>query len=134
MTLKLDSITFETAPRLPGIRPGDMSTIDCENPNTPLIGWRAMLRGGPLFLVSPKGWKPGSKAPDWDPNGPAVIHEVARSHCFFHWSGSVEDIDTIAKGKFETPPFGKVLPVSVQPTEGKRGILSQLDPSQMGDA
>ncbi len=131
MTIKLVSITFENAPRVPGVRPGDMSTIQCENPNQTLVGWRAVIRGAMLFLVSPKGWKPGSKTHEWDASEPAVIHEIPRTHCFMHWEGELADIDAVlAKGKFETPAFGPVTPV-IAP--GK-SLLAQLDPSQIGDA
>lgn len=132
--LKLTSVTFENAPRIPGVRPGDMTTITCENPSTPLVGWRAILRGAALFLVSPKGWKTGKPASEWDPEGPSMIHEIPRIHCFFHWEGEQADIDAaITKGKFESPPFGPPASTLLSASLPSKGILAQLDPSQMGD-
>ncbi len=132
MTLKLDSITFDHAPRIPGVRAGDMIQIICEQPTGPLVGWRVILRGNSVFFASPKGWRPGVQPHDFAPDGPQLMHEVPRAHVFMHWSGDAADIDAvITKGKFETPPFGQ--PVAVRPVVEGKGILAQLDPSQLGD-
>lgn len=133
MPVKLVSITFENAPRIPGVRAGDMTVVLCDTPATPLFGWRALLRGTSLFFVSPRGWLPGRHSHEWDETAPSVIHEVPRVHVFLQWSGDLADVDTIlAKGKFETPPFGP--PPAARPIiEPGKGILAQLDPAQMGD-
>lgn len=127
--LTLLSITFKNAPRAPGIRPGDMSSIDCDNPTGPLQGWKARVQGPSLFLISPPGWKTGKKPGEWDPKGPSQIIEVARGECYFTWSGTEADLENITKTKFETPPFGP--PLVVKPPKG--GLLAQLDASQIGD-
>lgn len=105
MALKLYSITFEKSPRIPGLRPGDMITIECENPIGAMKGWRALLRGPSLFLVSPPGWKPNTISTGSQFGEPSLIHEVPRSSCYFHWVGDDADVDKV--GKFSTPPFGK---------------------------
>jgi hypothetical protein len=132
--LKLVSITFENAPRLPGIRPGDLSTLECEKPNTPMIGWRAIIRAGAIFLVSPRGWKSGRHPKEWNSDEPSVIHEIPRANCYLHWAGDSSDIESMLKTKFETPPFGPPIPPPDVEIPSRGGLLAGLDPKDMGDA
>ncbi len=129
--LKLVSLTFDDAPRIPGVRPGAMIKIECDKPHVSLTGWRIILRGASLFFVSPRGWRPGLQPHEWNTESASAIHEIPRMHCFLEWEGDQADIDAvIAKGKYETPPFGSA--TTVAPV-AKGGILSQLDASQLGD-
>lgn len=131
MPLKLISITFEHAPKIPGVRSGDMTTVNCYEPSDALRNWRVIMRGPSLFFVSPAGWWPGRNPSEFDPKGPCRVHEVPRASCYLHWTGSDSDIDAvIVKGKFESPPFAR----EPEPTPAPERILDKLDPSQLGDA
>ncbi len=126
--IKLQSITFENAPKLPGLRPGEMTTLKLEEPNDNLVGWRAILRGSVLFLVSPAGYKIGGKASERDASGPCTIHEVPRSNCYFTWVGAVDDLAGMLKG-FESPPFGRPTPVvHVSPEDGGATAITPVGP------
>ena len=129
MTLRLNSITFNHAPQIPGIRQGDLVTIKCHEPANAMKGWRAILRGPALLLISPPGWMPGRPPHDWDPKGACTMHEVARSNCYLHWSGTEVDSEEILKGKFVSPPFGP----EAKPPEVIFTAAPVLDPSQIGD-
>ncbi len=116
--MKLKSITFNSTPKLPGLRPGDLTTLDCEQPVGVLRGWRALIRGASVFFVSPPGWTPnGNQGVVGDA---CVIHEVPRMNCYFQWSGH-EDGDVEKVAKFTTPPFG---PAPV--VEAKASLLAQV--------
>jgi hypothetical protein len=104
MAIKLASITFQHAPRIPGLRSGDIVTIECENPSGSMRGWRALLRGPSLFLVSPPGWNPRDQDRVGKFGDPTLIHEVPRATCYFHWIGEDKDVEKVAK--FDSPPFG----------------------------
>lgn len=130
--LKLKTVTFDRAPKLPGIRAGDLSTLDCANPGA-LEGWRIVLRGPAMFLVSPPGWTPNeNRATKRDPKGPHVVHEIPRSDVYFQWTADAgEDVETVLKtGKWESEPLG-FKPVAV---DADKPILAQIPPSQVGDA
>lgn len=127
----LVTVTFTEAPRLPGVRAGDMSSIDCEKPHESLKHWRLAIRGASVFLISPPGWKQGKKWHEWDVNGRSVVHEFPRALCVFQWSGMPEIVETIVKGKYDSPMFGGPVPVvdkTVAPTE------PEIDPKDLGDA
>lgn len=130
--MKLISITFQNAPRIPGIRPGDMSTINCDRPDGAMRGWRVAIRGGTIFFISPYGWVNGQSFMQWDRTKPQVIHEVPRSECYLQWSGDVGEIESVLKTKYDSEPFGE--PFESIVVEKPTTLLSQLDPSQMGDA
>ena len=102
--MKLKEITFREAPRLPGIRPGAISSLECFNPHPSLVGWRALLRGASIFFVSPSGYRVGVNPNEWDKKGPIIIHEVPRSQCYLAWVGSPDEIAGVQK--FDTPPYG----------------------------
>ncbi len=104
MTLRLTGITFKHAPNIPGLRPGDMIAIQTDNPPDSLKGWRALVRGSSLFLISPDGWSKDANARrNAKPGDPNVFCQVPMSLCFLHWSGVPADVDSIAK--FTSPPF-----------------------------
>lgn len=125
---KLKAITFLHTPKIPGLRAGDLGTIDCAAPASTLRGWRALVRGPMLFLVSPPGWAPGRNARDAAiaPSDPCSIHQVPLNQCFLHWEGSDGDVDKVAK--YTSEPFGP------PPEVPEPSLLSQLPPEQMGDA
>lgn len=132
--MKLVSITFESAPKLPGIRPGDLCTINCDRPDGAMRGWRVMIRGAAIFFVSPAGFQTNVSPMAWDKTKPPIVHEVPRANCYLQWSGpsSPADIDTLVKSKYDSEPLGE--PFEVVVPEAPKSILAQLDPSQMGDA
>lgn len=132
--MKLHKITFARIPALPGIRAGDLSTLDLDNPAAPLRGWRLALRGPSVFLISPPGWNPSNQTTPQsrNPNGPVIVHQIPAAEVFFHWEGSAADIDTMLKtgmNKFESQPFGPPTPVAPD-----KPILEQVPPGQVGDA
>lgn len=128
--MKIKSITFDRSPRIPGLRAGDLVTVECENPPEALKDWRVVLRGAMIYLISPPGWcgKPRSQ---WDKNGPVTVAEVPRDHCCVQWTAeSNDDIEAVMKGsRFDAqPPLGfKPAPVE------EKSLLSQIPPNQIGD-
>jgi len=132
--MKLNKITFARIPALPGIRAGDLSSLDLDNPAAPLRGWRLALRGPSVFLISPPGWTTATQTTpqNRNPNGPVVVHQIPAAEVFFHWEGPAADIDALLKGglsKFESQPFGPPTPVA-----SDKPILEQIPPGQTGDA
>jgi hypothetical protein len=131
--LKLTKITFVQTPRIPGLRAGDVSELDCDNPAPTLKDWRIILKGASVFLVSPAGWRPQmERTRERNPNGPVTIHEIPRANACLHWSGDAADIESVLKGgvRYETEPLGfKPVPVA-----DDKPILAQIPPGQMGDA
>ena len=131
---KLQSITFDRTPgKIPGARAGDLTTLDLDNPPGPLKDWRIIVRGGAVFLVSPRGWKPGQTHPrERDPNGTHVVHEIPRTDVFLHWQATDDaDIEAILKGgkAYESEPLGpKQVPVA------ESALLPPLAPNEIGDA
>ncbi len=81
---------------------GNLSNIICDLPDHRVRGWRILLRGPAVFLVTPPGWKPGLPAPARDSAGPITVYEVPRSQCVIRWEG-VDGIDNVAK--HDTPPM-----------------------------
>lgn len=128
--MKIKSITFDRSPRIPGLRAGDLVTVECDNPGA-LVDWRIVLRGPTLFLISPPGWctKPRSQ---WDAKGPIVIAQMPLEHCSIQWFAEGEaDIEAVLKGgRYDAPqPLGWRPPVVEE-----KSLLGQLPPGQMGDA
>lgn len=131
--MKLKSVTFDRVPKLPGVRAGDLSSLDCDNPPVPLRDWKIMLRGQVVYLVSPPGWTPGeTRNPERDSKGPRVVYEMPRANVYLHWL-TVDDLDVEALmkgGKWESEPLGWKPAV----VEADKPILAQVPPGQMGDA
>lgn len=136
--MKLEKITFKNTPRLPGVSAGAMTTIDTEKPVGQMRGWRLVVRGAAVFLISPPGWEGGKTHLQWDRKGASVICEIPRSDVYFHWKGHRDALDAYAKSnRFESEPFGvpfeypeeSAAPAGAPPG----GFLSGLDPSQVGD-
>lgn len=120
MSLALRSITFKSAPRIPGIRPGDVSELVCDNPTEAMKGWHAIVRGSVVLLVSPPGWRPGSYTRESQGVGPRRIHEIPRNNCFLYFEGDLDDtkfVMDISK-TFTSTPFGDS-PVVTQAKETK---------------
>ena len=123
--MKLASLAFNAIPRMPGMRPGDIATIDCAKPGA-FTGWRVAIRGQQVFFISPTGW-------DKDANKRAgsrvTIFETSRAEVTFQWVGSVDEVEAILKGgKFDSEPFGPP-PELVK----DKPLLEQIPASQLGD-
>ena len=127
--MKLVSICFAQAPRIPGLRPSAFSSIECDNPHEQLKHWRVSLRGPAVFLISPPGWMTGRRSHEWDPKGARVIHEIPRANCYLQWSGDEGAVDMIVKGKYESEPFGGPIQVRAEPAPEP-----EIDPKDLGDA
>lgn len=128
--MKLATISFNAIPRMPGMRPGDLVTIDVDKPGDALDGWKVSIRGQQVFFISPQGWKRDRSATR-DPKGPITVFEVPRSEITFCWTGGVEEIEAILKsGKYDSDPFG-FQPTPISPD---KPLLAQVPSSQLGDA
>lgn len=106
---KLISLTFTATPRIPGLRAGDFVTIECDNPATSLRDWRAVVRPGLVFLISPPGWAPNnaSEPRRRDPKGPRAVVQLAAGDVTLMWQAEDADLeDTYKCGKYESQPFG----------------------------
>lgn len=127
--LKLKKITFDNAPRIPGVRAGDLGVIDLENPNA-LQGWKVVIKGAVIVLISPPGWMSGRPARDWDPQKPCLIHEIPRATCYLHWEGDETTLDQIGKN-YTSEPFGK--PIVVEPAPAPKNYPAPANPAEVGD-
>jgi hypothetical protein len=132
---KLKCITFDRCPkhpRHPRRRP--VRPLDLDNPPSSLKDWKLVLRGGSMYLISPPGWTTQeSRANMRNPNGPSVVHEIPRTDAFLHWiTNDAADLDALFKngGKYESQPLGW----KPAPVEDDKPILSQIPPSDIGDA
>ncbi len=135
MSVKLHGISFGTTPRIPGVRPGDLAAIDCDNPSGALRDWKIIVRSQSIFIVSPPGWLPSnaSQPSQRNPKGAVVVHEVPRSEVYLEWrSDELLDMETFLKStaKHETPPLGW----KPAPIETDKPILAQIPQGQVGDA
>lgn len=129
--MKLKTITFDRTPRIPGLRPGDLTTLSCENPPEALRDWRLSLRGTSAFLISPPGWVAGRSRREWDHKGPTTAFEVPRTNMYFEWSAAdAADLEAILKGgRYDSEPF--TAPVPVQQPES---LLAKVPSHEVGDA
>jgi hypothetical protein len=130
--MKLKQVTFDRVPKLPGIRPGDLTTLDCANPGV-LKDWRIILRGQSMYLVSPVGWTHNeNRGTRRDPKGPVTMYEIPRADVFLQWDVADEaEIEAVLKGgKYESEPLG-FKPALV---EADKPILAQIPANQVGDA
>lgn len=64
--------------------------ITCSSPPSTLRGFRVLVRGPAVFLVSPPGWLPGLNRTVMDPKGKCRTWEVPRVNCAMVWEG--EDV------------------------------------------
>lgn len=132
--MKLKSITFKSVPRIPGLRAGDLSTLDLDNPNQALYGWRVSLRGPTVTLISPRGWTAhtATQPKMRDPNGACVVHTMPANEAYLQWEAQPEEIENILKGglKYESEPLGPKAP-AIDPT---KALLEQIPAGQVGDA
>lgn len=133
MAVKLVGLTFGAAPRIAGIRSGDLIAIDVDKPTAALKDWRISIRGQTVLFISPPGWTPASATvpSKRDPKGPCVVHEVPRAEVFLQWE-SDGDVDAIVKGiaKYDTQPLGWM----PAPVASDKPILAQIPAGQVGDA
>lgn len=128
--MKLASISFKVTPRLPGLRPGDLVTIDLDKPGDALVGWKLSIRGQQVFFISPPGWV-RDRAAKRDAKGPVTVFEVPRAEITFCWTGSPDEVETILKGgKYDSELFGW----QPTPVAADKPLLAQVPSSQVGDA
>lgn len=130
--MKLNTITFKAIPKMPGMRPGDLITIDTAKPGDGLKDWRVSIRGQQVFFISPSGWVSDRSVKQRDAKGPITVFEIPRAEVIFGWSGPSDELEAILKGgKYDSEPFGFV----PTPVVSDRPILDQVvPPGQMGDA
>jgi hypothetical protein len=132
MTVRLAGFTLDRAPgRLPGIRAGDLTSVDLENPPQVLFGWNFIVSGNALFMVSPPGWHPSNATlpNNRDAKGPTMVYEIPRDTVFFHWKGSTKELETVLKGeRFETGAIGPKKEDMPAP------LLAKIPANQIGDA
>lgn len=129
--MKLASISFNAIPRMPGMRPGDLATIETAKPGDALLGWRISIRGQQVFLISPPGWdRDRDRSKKRNPNGPTTVFEIPRAEVTFQWTGSADEVEAILKGgKYDSEPFGPPPELA-----SDKPLLEQIPSSQMGDA
>lgn len=129
--MKLNTITFKAIPKMPGMRPGDLTTIATAKPGDALMDWRVAIRGQQVFFISPPGWVADRSVRVRDAKGPVTIFELARSECVFGWSCTPDEIEaTLKSGKYDSEPFG----FQPTPVVSDKPILEQIPAGQMGDA
>ena len=113
--MKLVAVSCNTIPRMPGMRPGDLITIECETTTGPMKGWRISIRGQQVFFISPRGWVRNADARR-DPDGPLTVFEVPRSDVTLQWGGNPDELEAILKsGKYDSEPFGPPPPPPAPP-------------------
>jgi len=120
--MKLKAIQFNTPPTFPPLPLRGGRIFECQEPHGTLRGFRCIIRGSSLFLVSPPGWKVGAheaKLVDGsyvvgdDPKAARTAFEVPRAECEFSWTfepgeDPVEALSNFAKaGRYESEPFDK---------------------------
>lgn len=131
--MKLKSITFKSVPRIPGLRAGDLSTLDIDNPGQALFGWRVSLRGPSVALISPRGWTTANATQPKmrDQNGACVVHIMPPNEAYLQWEAQPDELEAILKGglKYECE-LGPKLP-AIDPT---KALLEQIPAGQVGDA
>lgn len=103
--MRLAQITFLSAPPCPGLRPGNLISINCDDPPVPLRGWILHVRTAFVYLVSPPGWRVGVNEDQWDPKGERRMFEISRPSVVLSWGGDVPELEGVAK--FTSEPFGK---------------------------
>lgn len=128
--MKLAGLSFNAIPRMPGMRAGELATIDCAKPGDALLGWRISIRGQQVFFISPPGWSRGDLQKQRPSNGSITVFETSRAEVTFHWTGAADEAEAILKGgKYDSEPMG---PPPVLAAD--KPLLSQVPSSQIGDA
>lgn len=133
--MKLKAIKFDKPPDFPGLPLRSGRLVECDNPPEVMYGFRCVVRGGSVFLISPPGWRNGTGggrlvSGTWqvgdDPRAPRVAFETPRAEVQLMWGfESGEDphreIAEFAKrGFYESDPFDKA-----RPTE-QNSLLAQI--------
>lgn len=129
--MKLAGLSFNAIPRMPGMRPGDLATINCDSPGDALKGWRVALRGQQVFFISPPGWdRDRDRTKVRVPNSVVTVFEVPRAEVTFQWLGEAAEVEAILKaGKYDSEPFGPPPALA-----SDKPLLAQIPTSQLGDA
>lgn len=107
--IRLVTLTL-TCPPLNGLY--NVTTINCAEPDARIRGWRALIRGPAVFLVSPRGWKLSTPEQLFDPHGPRRVYEIPRADCVMSWATD-DDLAVDKLQKFDSEPFQKPSPVMV---------------------
>lgn len=129
--MKLNTISFKAIPKMPGVRPGDLCTIETAKPVDALKDWRVSIRGQQVFFISPPGWVVDRSIRVRDMKGPVTIFEIPRAECVFGWSCTPDEVEAALKsGKYDSEPFG----FAPTPVSADKPILEQIPAGQMGDA
>lgn len=120
MTLKLLGFKLSCAPLY---KVGNINTVTIEstsvNPGV-LHGWRLLLRGPTVYLVSPPGFTSGGKPHEFDAKGPRMVQSIPRSEVLLTWSleGEGDPVAVIDKlVNWDSEPFGIAAPA---PKEAKK--------------
>jgi hypothetical protein len=128
---RIKLVTFDRAPtKLPGVRGGDLTTLDLDQPAAALFGWRVMLRGASFFMVSPPGWNHSNATSPMrrDDKGPATVLEFPRSNIFIQWEATAEELEACMKmTRWDGPVLGPAKPV-------EETVLVPIPPNEIGDA
>ena len=128
--MRLVTISLNALPRLPGMRPGDLITIDCDKPNDAMRDWKFVIRGQSAYLVSPPGWV-RDRGTARDPKGAVTAYgPLPMNNISLQWQATADELETLYKNaKWESPPFGW----TPAPIDNTRPLLDQIPAHQMGD-
>lgn len=100
MTPRLISLTFASAPPLPGIRASASTTIKIGATDGPFRDWQVRLRGAFILLISPKGWR----ADSYDRNGgERRVYEFPRDLAALTWEIDGDDFEPLKDWTQEMP-------------------------------
>src|SRR6266542_2292937 len=137
--MKLKAIQFNTPPTFRSLPLRGGMIIELQEPHDNLRGFRCLIRGSSLFLISPPGWRFGALSASFvdgahrcgdDPKAPRVAFEVPRAECDLQWifePGEDEVAalnDYLKAGRYESEPFDK--PRIPDQDQGMKSLLSQV--------
>ncbi len=120
--MKLKAIQFDRPPTFQGLPLRGDRSLECDSPHDLLRGFRLVVRGPSLFLVSPPGWRSGAggaKLVDGmfqigdDPRAPRVAFETPRANAHLMWTFEPGEepaamiSDFAKKASYESEPFDK---------------------------
>lgn len=120
--MKLKAIQFDKPPTFPGLPLRSGLVLECDNPHDILRGFRAVIRGGSVFLVSAPGWRNGTGGARFvdgahmvgdDPRAPRQTFEIPRANVQLMWGHDPGEepaasiADFMKKGFYESEPFDK---------------------------
>lgn len=90
---------------------GSLGNVVCDKPPNQVRGWRVLIRGPAVYLVSPHGWSAGKPFAHFVEAEPRQVFEVARADCKFQFAMSGDDLAEIDKlQRYDSDPMGVVAP------------------------